>query len=313
MTTLLGEDRTPIMVRPKITPVQFGGLEAIELITAEIRLVVVTARGPRIAFFGQPGGDNLLYWAPGKHQRGDWDMLGGHRVWVTRPGADEPEETYAADNGACAVAVGHDGLTVTGALDPVHRLRRGISVRVLQPGRVEVENFVRNESDMLWSGGLWAITCTVPGPQSTYIAPLGDGSGWDYTTIVTFRTWGGGHGGVGFGDDQFETTRDAFLLRPAGRENKRMIKADPGILALHDPARGMVFAKHAAYQPGGDYPLGTNLALYIGPGNFVVEMESMAPVVTLKPGQSSTHTETWVFAPSPTALPDNATLKRLFE
>jgi hypothetical protein len=296
----------------KINPIKFDGFDAVELLTSEVRLVIVTARGPRIAFLGKPGDANLLYWAPGKHQRGEWDILGGHRVWLTRPGADEPEETYAPDNGVCTVETHADGVTVTGALDPVHKLRRGFSVRVLGANRIQVDNFVRNESDMLWSGGLWAITCTVPGAKSEYIAPLGDGSSWDYATIVTFRTWGGGHGGVGFADEQFATTKDAFVLRPSGRENKRMFKADAGVLALNDPGRGVLFAKHVAYQPGGDYPLGTNFALYVGPDNFMVEMESMAPVVTLKPGQSSTHTETWVLTTATQERPDNAGLKRLF-
>ena len=295
-----------------INSVHFNGLAAIELLTAEVRLVVVIARGPRIAFLGEPGGANLLYWAPGKHQRGEWDILGGHRVWLTRPGADEPEETYAPDNGVCSVELHENGVTVIGALDPVHRLRRGLAVRALAGNRFRVDNFVRNESDMLWSGGLWAITCTVPGAHSSYVAPLGDGSSWDYTTIVAFRTWGGGHGGVGFADEQFTTTQDALVLRPTGRENKRMFKADAGILALHDPKRGILFAKHAAYQSGGNYPLGTNFALYVGPDNFMVEMESMAPVETLKPGQSSVHTETWVLAAATASLPGNAALQQLF-
>ncbi len=309
---LLGEPTPYFMTGLTIAPVKFEGLEAVELLTPAVRLVVVTARGPRLAFLGRTGGPNLLYWAPGKHRRGEWDILGGHRVWITRPGADEAEDTYAADNGPCAVELHDDGVTVTGSIDAVSRLRRGFTVRALRADRFRIDNFVRNEGDMLWSGGLWAITCTVPGPATTYVAPLGDGSNWDYATIVTFRTWGGGHGGVGFADPQFETTGDALMLRPSGRENKRMFKADAGLLALHDPARGVLFAKQVVYQPGRDYPLGTNFALYVGPQNFMVEMESMAPTVTLKPGQTSTHAETWVLtAPGP-SLPDRASLQQLF-
>ena len=50
--------------------VKFGGLAAIELQTARLRLVALTAKGPRIAFWGRPTGDNLLMWAPGKYGRG---------------------------------------------------------------------------------------------------------------------------------------------------------------------------------------------------------------------------------------------------
>jgi hypothetical protein len=294
-----------------IQRIQFEGLDAIELRTAAFRLVALTAKGPRIAFWGRPGGDNLLLWAPGKYRRGEWDLMGGHRLWAARPGADEAEETYATDNAPCAVKVSANGFTVTGALDPVQKIRRGFTVTATADGRVTLDHFLKNESDMLWSGGLWALTCTVPSKKSTYTLPLGDGSSWDYATIVSFRTWGGGHGGVGFGDKQFEFTEDAMVLRPSGRENKRMLKADAGIIAWHDPARKLLFAKHAAYAPEANYPLGTNLAVYIGPKNFMVEMETMGAFATLKPGQVLKHRETWLLAGAKSA-PTAQALRALF-
>jgi hypothetical protein len=116
---------------------------------------------------------------------------------------------------------------------------------------------------------------------------------------------------VGFGDPQFNLTDDALVLHPSGRENKRMIKADPGIIAMHDPARRLLFAKHTAYQPDANYPLGTNLALYVGPKNFMVEMEAMGPSVTLKPGQSLAFRETWLLSPAK-ATPTPKALRSLF-
>jgi hypothetical protein len=287
--------------KPIIQRIKFGGLDAIELRTPALRVVALTAKGPRIAFWGRPGADNLLLWAPGKYFRGNWELMGGHRLWAARPGADEAEETYATDNQPCTVKVSVCGFTVTGALDQVQKTRRGITVTTTADGRITFDHFLRNESDMLWSGGLWALTCTVPTKKSIYTLPLGDGSSWDYTTIVAFRTWGGGHGGVGFDDPQFGCTKDAMLLKPSGRENKRMLKADAGIIAMHDPARKLLFAKHAAYDPAGNYPLGTNLALYVGPKNFMVEMETMGAFATLKPGQVLKHRETWLLADAKTA------------
>lgn len=297
--------------QPSIRKISFEGLDAVELRTATLRVVALTARGPRIAFWGQPGGDNLLLWAPGKYRRGEWDLMGGHRLWAARPGADEAEETYAIDNQPCTVKVAARGFTVTGALDPVQKIRRGITVTVTTDGRVTLDHFLCNESDMLWSGGLWALTCTMPSKKSTYTLPLGDGSSWDYATIVAFRTWGGGHGGVGFDDPQFGCTKDALVLKPSGRENKRMLKADAGIIAWYDPAKQLLFAKHAAYDPAGNYPLGTNLAVYVGPKNFMVEMETMGAFATLKPGQVLKHRETWLLADAKTA-PTAKALRGLF-
>ncbi len=297
--------------KPSIRKISFEGLDAIELTTPALRLVALTEKGPRIAFWGRPDGDNLLLWSPGKYRRGEWDLMGGHRLWAARPGADEAEETYAADNAPCTVKATANGFTVTGALDPVQKFRRGFTVTATDDGRVTLDHFLRNESDMLWSGGLWALTCTVPSKKSTYTLPLGDGSSWDYATIVAFRTWGGGHGGVGFDDPQFACTDDAFVLSPAGRENKRMLKADAGIIAMHDPARQLLFAIHTTYDPAGNYPLGTNLALYVGPKNFMVEMETMGAFATLKPGQTLQHRETWLLTDAK-AAPAAKALRGLF-
>ena len=297
--------------KPSLKRITFGGLSAIELRTPKVRLVALTAKGPRIAYWGRPDNDNLLLWAPGKYRRGQWDLMGGHRLWLARPGADEAEETYATDNQPCAVETFADGFSVTAPIDPIHRTQRGIKVTAVAADRIVVEHFVTNRSDMLWSGGVWGLTYTVPSAGASYLIPLGDGSAWDYATIVTFRTWGGGHGGAGFGDEQFEVTDDALVLQPAGRENKRMVKADAGVIALHDPARKLLFAMHAPYQPEANYPLGTNLAFYVGPKNFMVEMETMSPSATLKPQQTLRHNETWVLREAK-AAPTSARLKALF-
>ena len=71
--------------------IKFGGQAAVELKTAAVRLVVLVAKGPRIAFWGRPDGGNLMLWGPGKYFRGPWELMGGHRLWVSRPGADEAE------------------------------------------------------------------------------------------------------------------------------------------------------------------------------------------------------------------------------
>ncbi len=297
--------------KPAISRIKFEGLDAIELRTPLLRVVAITAKGPRIAFWGRPDGENLLLWAPGKFRRGRWDLMGGHRLWAARPGADEAEETYATDNQPCKVTVHADGFTLTGALDSVQKIRRGFTVTAAVDGRITLDHFLRNESDMLWSGGLWALTCTVPAKKAAYTVPLGDGSSWDYATIVAFRTSGGGHGGVGFEDPQFNFTADAMVLHPSGRENKRMVKADAGLIAWHDPVQKLLFAKHAAYVPEGNYPLGTNLALYVGPENFMVEMETMGPAATLKPGQTLKHRETWLLATAKSA-PSARALRELF-
>lgn len=280
------------MVRAR--EINFEQRAAIEIVDRSARLVIVHGVGPRIAFFGRVRGDNLLFWdRRGEHRRGDWHLYGGHRLWVARPGADEAEETYAPDNAPCAVRRISGGVEVTAPPDAA-RIEKTLVVRA--PGERSdawiIEHRLRNAGDMLWSGGAWALTATLPARGTRYRIPLGGGAPeWDLVTLVIPRRWGGGHTSR-LADPQFSFTDDALEFRARGHEAKRMVMAPHGTLEMSDPDRGR-FVKRAAYVPHQQYPLGTNLATYLGPKSFMVELETMSPLVTLAPNETLVHVETW--------------------
>ncbi len=277
----------------EIARITFEGMKAIEIKTAKMRLVAVTECGPRIAFLGQPDGQNLLLWKPGKYTRGDWDLRGGHRVWVARPEADEAEETYATDNGPCDVEIQPNGVRIIGQEHPFLRIRRGIEIKVQSDSRIDVDNILINSSDMLFSGAIWALTCTIPTAGTRYAVAVGDDSSWDAFTMVNFKQWAG-HGRGGFADSQVTVTDDLVILEPKGIENKRMLQSHKGLFAMSDPVNDVTFLKKTGYEPGAPYPLNTNIAFYVGPDNFMVEMETMGPSKPLKPGDELHHIETWI-------------------
>lgn len=74
-----------------------------------------------------------------------------------------------------------------------------------------------------------------------------------------------------------------------------MILAPQGRVAMSDPDLGISFTKHAAFDPDGCYPLGCNTAVYVAPGNLMVELETMA-IVTVPPGRELRHVERWSLA-----------------
>jgi hypothetical protein len=291
---------------------EFEGLDAVELVTPALRISATRDIGPRIAFLGKPDGENILLWNPGEYTRGAWDLRGGHRVWMTRPMADECEDTYAADNGPCELELIDEGFRLTGEENPTNCTRRGFSVRAIDDTTLEVDNFVINTGELLYSGGLWALTCSLPAEGTRYGIPLGDGSEWDAFNMVSFRRWAG-HGQGGFNDPQINISNDVLTIDPAGIENKRMLMSHHGIIAMSDPLRSLTFAKQVTHQRSGNYPMNTNLAFYIGPDNFMVEMETMGPEGTLKPGESFHHLETWVLRDGATELDDAQTLIDLFQ
>jgi hypothetical protein len=278
-----------------IRDIDHAGLAAIELIARGVRLVIVHGAGPRIAWFGRTRGENLFYWDDaGVHTRRDWKLRGGHRLWVTRPCADETEETYHPDNAACRVRRLRGGVAVTAPVDP-GGIEKSLVVRATE-NEWSVTHQVRNAGDMLWSGGLWSLTCTRPARTTTYRIPLDGGApSWDVITLVVPRQWGGGHTSR-LADPQFRMSEREIVVRPRGVEAKRMVSAPRGTLVMEDATRG-AFAKTARFAPQGIYPRATNVALYIAPGNFMVELETMSPMQALLPGETMSHVETWSLRP----------------
>lgn len=284
----------------KIKPVTFDNLSAVEIKTARARMVIVTEIGPRIAHLSAISGKtetrNLMFWdSPRKYKRGEWLLRGGHRVWGTRPLADESEECYVADNAPCKVRVGAKGVTVVAPTMDVHGVRKSVAVKVLDDATFSVESAVANRSDMLWSGGAWSLTATLPTKGCTYGIPLGDGSDWDLFAIVIPKAWGG-HGAP-VNDPAVTFTEHNMIFSPRGKETKRMIQAPQGLIGMTDPAAKISFLKHSPYDRDGRYPMNCNLAFYNGPGNFMTEMESMGAERTLRPGETARNVETWALRP----------------
>jgi hypothetical protein len=276
----------------EIHPIEFDGLQAVELTSPSARMVVITGMGPRIAFFGKPGGENLLYWKNDNLGREGWKLLGGHRVWVTRPLADESEDAYAADNGPCEVHLFKDGLDVTGEMHPVLHTRRGLRIRQVGGATFQVTAFITNCGPMLYSGGVWSPTCTNPDGGKEYGIPLGDRRlSWDVINLVIPRTFAGHTARVN--DPQITFNEDFLIARPRGVESKRMVMAPMGFIVMTWPEKNLSFIKHTSYHPNGRYPFGCNLALYIGPDNFMVEMETYGEEQVVMPGATIENRETW--------------------
>ncbi|MHC1785248.1 MAG: hypothetical protein AB9891_21300 [Anaerolineaceae bacterium] len=223
--------------------------------TSKIRLILTTDLGPRIAFWGKVDGPNLLYRKNDEIGREGWRLLGGHRVWVTRPLADESEDAYIPDNDPCEVETYPDGARVIGKIDPRLKIQREIEVHCLDETRVEVKSFLTNKGIMLFSGGVWTPTCLDPAGGKEIGMLLGDrAQSWDIIRMVIPRSFAGHTGRVN--DPQIEMTEDIMIVRPEGVENKRMVYASAGGIAMTWPGHNLTFMKSSRYNPAGSFPLG---------------------------------------------------------
>jgi hypothetical protein len=290
----------------------FEGHQAIEITSEKMKLVLVTDTGPRIGFFGKPDGKNLLFWDSKELGRNDWKLRGGHRVWAAKPGADESEDSYRPDNGACQLAEQDGWLYARGEVDPVTATRRSIGVKFEEDGRLQVDSVIANEGDMLYSTSAWALTCTLPAKDTRYAIPLGDGSEWDAFRQVMFRKWGGGHTSR-LNDPQIQVNEEMMIIEPQGVETKRMIEVPYGIIAMDAPDRDTTFVKKGGYEKTASYPLGCNMAFYVGPDNFMVEMETMGPELSLKPGEAAHQVESWVLTEKAMGVKSAEKLLQLFK
>jgi len=276
----------------KVTEDKYNGMEAVRIATEHIEILVLTGAGPRIIELKRPGGKNILFRDKEKRSYGNWSLLGGHRLWITRPGADEAEETYADDNDPGEVEKGEKSVIVTSKVHPVFKTRKILKISESEDGQLNIVHILKNEGVMLWSGGLWGLTCTDPGGGKTYAIPLGDRSEWDIFGVFIPKKWAG-HSSL-VNDPQLEWTENLLIIHPKGKEAKRALIAPQGWIGCYAPKENCSFFKFAKFNTGAQYPLGCNMAFYIGPDNFMVEMETMGPQRTLKPGEEIIHEEKWI-------------------
>lgn len=277
----------------KINNVSFDGFDAVELVNSDWRLVLVTGIGPRIAFFGKKDGDkNILYWDKDGAQSGNWKLYGGHRVWVTRPFADESVDTYADDNEPCIVEQGDNWVRATAPMHPFTQLSRGIRVEALEDGAFRVMNFVRNDGPMVYSAGVWSPTCINPAGKTLRV-PLGeDETTWDIVQVVIPHKYA--NNTVRIDDPQVTFEGNDMVIRSQGVLTKRCVKAPKGNASMEWPEENIVFTKHADYVRDGLYPLnGCNVAIFVGQDNWMGELETYGTEGAIRPGETATHSEIW--------------------
>jgi hypothetical protein len=277
----------------EIRKVLFDGFEGYEIATAAIKMIVISSIGPRIAWFSKQGGENLLYWDKDGMKRGDWKIYGGHRVWITRPLGDESEETYLPDNDACTVTVGTDWINAEAPVSDVNHMARGMEIRVLSESEVSIRSYMRNEGQLLSSGGIWNLTCVNADSGKPIEVPLGAGSddvAWDVVRVAIPRIFAGNV--THLEDSQVEFAGDTMRFTPRGVVCKRCLQAPQGVLRLL--CDGYVYEKRAAYNPYARYPFdGCNIGVFIGKDNVFAEMETFGAEQQILPGGTIDNTEVW--------------------
>lgn len=277
----------------------FHGLPARAIENGQIRLELLEGAGPRIVRLMRPGGPNLFAELPEKHWEvpgGRFYIRGGHRLWHA---PEQFPRTYQPDNEGVTIAATAEGLALHGPVEPATGLAKTITV-ALAAGRAAatITHKLRNEG--IWPVELapWAISQMRLG--GTAIVPLGRPAGglggplpdrqiisWPYTKLTDPR--------ITIADDYvFVEGRAAMPPAKVGSFVSR------GWCAYW--IDDTIFLKRFAARPGLTHPdLGCNVEVYFDQEHL--ELETLAPLGVLAPGETATHVEEWELLEAPAGPP----------
>ena len=288
------------------------------LANADVELIVTLDIGPRVISYrrlGYPEGDDrgenvFKQYAEqlGGRRAGEWKIRGGHRLWVA------PEDfgiTYAPDNGPVAHEFhGENTLRLVHAATGPYWVEKHLTLTLDAAGPgVTLHHEIINRGPEPLHGAVWALTVMAPGgvgvvPQP----PLGEHPRdllpnrrlivWPFTDLSDARLHLGPH---------------LFTLtQAADRQPLKYGLRHEGGWAGYLLGRRF-FAKTVAHEPGAVYPDdGCNFETFT---NYeMLEVESLAPLRTLAPGEGAVHVERWTlhaFSDAPDATDERAFAERL--
>jgi hypothetical protein len=259
-------------------------------------LLVLAKVGPRILYYGLHGGENQLHEFldhAGLIGDGQYHSYAGHRLWVS----PEVERTYYPDNFPVQVTQLREGIRFIAPMEnapPGTGLQKEVEVRLASEGtHVTLLHRVKNQGSVPTEMAPWALTVMEGGGRAIlplpprqamskqHLLPEGVVGLWSYTDLADAR-WK-------LGTQYLQLTTEAS---PEARFREQM-------LGLYNPSgwaayfrSGHLFVKRAAPELGRTYPdFGCNFETYTEPG--FLELETLGPLRTLKPGETAEHVEHW--------------------
>jgi hypothetical protein len=283
----------------QIEKVEYRGWKKVyQLTNGTVELLVLADVGPRILHYGFNGKHNEFHEfaeQSGKTGSKEFFSYGGHRLLVS----PEVERTYYPDNLEVEARIAGNTLLLEAPVEDkgpmVTGLQKSLKITLAPTGtRVTVLHRVSNRSKEATELAPWGLSVMAPGGRAIlplpphapigkdHLLPEGVFAVWSYTDLADPR-WR-------LGTKYVQLMADP---KPTGRFKEQMggIYAPAGWGGYFRDGR--LFVKRAVPVPGAKYPdLGCNFELYTDPG--FLELESLAPLVMLQPGQSTEHVEDWM-------------------
>jgi hypothetical protein len=270
--------------------VDFNGWANCVLLEGDRIEAVVTADvGPRIIRFGFKGERNLFAEITGQQGgsgEGEWMIRGGHRLWLS---PERQPLTYELDNSPIEVEEIPGGVRALQPAGELSGVAKTLDVTLsADSDRAELNHVLTNRGAEPLELAPWALTVLAPGgisviplppkiPHTERLTHNQQWSIWGYTDFTDPR-WTLGSRYVLFRQDP---ERGPAKLGIANREGWAAYLLD-----------GFLFVKFYRHDDAATYPDGGVSYETFAEQDFL-EMETLGGLVSLGPGESVSHRETW--------------------
>jgi hypothetical protein len=271
--------------------VEYGGWKRnVRLANPKIELVATLDCGPRIIHLAIPGGPNVFkQYADqmGKAGEAAWQIRGGHRLWFA---PEDPVATYFPDNGPVQVEELPRGIRLRPAPETANGIQKEIDITLdKKRPRVRLRHRILNIGDKPVKLAPWALTVMAPGGTMILGLPPRGSHPKDLLPNQTITLWPY----TDLGDARLKCGTRAILLRQdtaATKPEKFGILTPEGWAAY--AVAGCLFVKRFPCKPRKAYPdMGCNAEFFTNAD--MLEVESLGPLVNLKPGRKVEHVEDW--------------------
>jgi len=261
--------------------------ECAHITNGKAELVVTLEKGPRVIRFSIIGEENeFCEGAPTVIPVGEgtWRMLGGHRLWHS---PESMPRTYSPDNTPLRYDFFDNGVKVMQDVEPWVQIAKEMEITLAACcNKVTVKHRLTNKNAWPIKLSAWAVTVMAPGGREVVPRPqkntglLGNTvlALWPYTRMNDPRiTWG---------DKYIILNQDPGTASPI----KFGINNELGWAAYFN--HGNLFIKRHMHDENAKYPdFGVSYETYSN--DFMLEMESLSPLVKLEPDADVVHIEEW--------------------
>lgn len=272
----------------------FENINCIQLENEHLSIWVTREIGPRILGLTLRKGENLLAVLPDAvisvEGAEDYSLRGGHRLWY---GPENPLTAYIADDQPVEIVSIGNGLNVTQPVDSPTGIQKSFQV-VLDENQalITIDHKLTNLGDGEFELAPWAITMLRPGGVG--ILPLQNKMDDEYGLLpnrqLVFWPY------TEINSPHLEINDRAVGIRASMTEGTIKVGSPNPHNWLAYALDGVLFVKRSEFQKGANYlDRGASSQIYCN--QDLIELETLGPVVNLKPGDSVEHQEIWQIYP----------------